>query len=158
VIVDVTAARIDLFLDLWRAAHRAERLVARELEAAGVDGAQLATVALLHRLGAATTTALADELGVPFMTMSDVLDRLAKRDEVVRGPNPDDRRSSLWSLSTEGRKRYRASEAPLRRALRALDRHADRPLGELHDGVNVLNEAMRAAEGAGGAGNRGQVS
>jgi DNA-binding MarR family transcriptional regulator len=138
--------RADLFLDLWRAAHRAERLVARELEAAGVDGSQLATVALLARLGPSTTTELAEELGVPFMTMSDVLERLAKRREVERTPNPEDRRSSLWSLTAAGRERRRASEAPLRRALRALEKHAEQPLGELHDGVNALNDAMRAAE------------
>jgi MarR family transcriptional regulator, multiple antibiotic resistance protein MarR len=136
----------DLFLDLWRAAHRAERLVAHELEAAGVDGSQLATVALLARLGSATTTALADELGVPFMTMSDVLERLAKRRDVVRTPNPEDRRSSLWALTPTGRERHRASEAPLRRALRALEKHAEQPLSELHDGVNMLNDAMRSAE------------
>jgi DNA-binding MarR family transcriptional regulator len=145
VIVSV-AGRADLFLDLWRAAHRAERLVARELEAAGVDGSQLATVALLARLGPATTTELAEELGVPFMTMSDVLERLAKRREVERAPNPEDRRSSLWSLTAAGHERRRASEAPLRRALRALEKHAAQPLDELHDGVNALNDAMRAAE------------
>ena len=47
------------FLRLWTAAHRGERLAARELEQAGLAGPQLSMLLLVALHGPATTTALA---------------------------------------------------------------------------------------------------
>ena len=64
------------FLRLWTAAHRGERLAARELDADGLGGPQLAMLLLVALHEPATTTVLAAALGVPFMTASDALQRL----------------------------------------------------------------------------------
>jgi hypothetical protein len=53
------------FLRLWTAAPRAERLVARELEADGVVGRQLALLLLVELHAPATPTTLAAVFGVP---------------------------------------------------------------------------------------------
>ena len=107
------------FLRLWTAAHRGERLAARELEADGLAGPQLAMLLLVALHEPATTTVLAASLGVPFMTASDALQRLVAEGEVEQAPNPDDRRSRVFRLTAAGRARVAAVEAPLG-ALRPL--------------------------------------
>jgi MarR family transcriptional regulator, lower aerobic nicotinate degradation pathway regulator len=114
------SAETRFFLRLWTAAHKGERLAARELEAAGVQGRQLAMLLLVGELGPASTTALAAELGVPFMTASDALQRLAEDGVVAQAPNPADRRSYVYELTEEGHSRVAAVEEPLRRAAAAI--------------------------------------
>src|SRR4051794_35042853 len=75
--------------DLWSAAHLAERLVAREMGARGVEGEQLALLLLLAQSGRPRTqTALARELGVPFTTLGHAAGRLVARGEAPRGAQP----------------------------------------------------------------------
>ena len=109
------------FLRLWTAAHKGERLVARELEAAGLHGRQLAMLLLVGELGPASTTVLASAMGVPFMTASDALQRLVEDGVVAQAPNPADRRSHVYELTGEGRFRLAALEEPLRRAAAAVE-------------------------------------
>jgi DNA-binding MarR family transcriptional regulator len=134
-----------VFLALWQAAHRAERLVARELEAAGVDGTQLALLLIVGDRGRATTTEVATALGVPFMTASDALRRLEDAGEVARSPNPEDRRSTVVSLTAAGKRRLRAVSKPLQKAAVVLDESSPRPLDELHAVIEDLDAAIAAA-------------
>jgi MarR family transcriptional regulator for hemolysin len=136
---------VRVFLTLWQAAHRAERLVARELEAAGVDGTQLALLLLVGELGRATATEVAAELGVPFMTASDALRRLEHAGDVARFPNPEDRRSSVFSLTATGKQRVRAVAKPLRRAAAALEAASPQPVDELHAVIEDLDNAISDA-------------
>jgi DNA-binding MarR family transcriptional regulator len=117
----MASAEALFFLRLWTAAHKGERLVARELEAAGVPGRQLAMLLLVGELGPATTTALAASLGVPFMTASDALQRLVDDGVVAQAPNPGDGRSRVYALTAAGEARLRAIEEPLRRAAAVVD-------------------------------------
>jgi DNA-binding MarR family transcriptional regulator len=127
------------FLRLWIAAHRGERLAARELEQAGLAGPQLSMLLLVALHGPATTTALAAELGVPFMTASDALQRLVAAGEVEQQPNPADRRSHVFELTAEGRRRVASVEAPLLRAASVVRTAA------LSDAVDRLNDALGRA-------------
>jgi DNA-binding MarR family transcriptional regulator len=134
-----------VFLALWQAAHRAERLVARELEAAGVDGTELALLLLVGELGEPTPTEVATALGVPFMTASDALRRLEAAGELVRSPNPDDGRSYVFSLTAAGKRRLRAVAKPLRRAVAALDDSSTVPVDELHAVIEDFDNALAAS-------------
>lgn len=134
-----------VFLALWQAAHRAERLVARELDAAGVDGTHLALLLLVGELGRATATEVAAELGVPFMTASDALRRLVGAGDLTRTPNPADRRSSVFALTTAGKRRLRAVEKPLARAAASLAATSREPLGRLHGHIEDLDNAIADA-------------
>jgi DNA-binding MarR family transcriptional regulator len=133
------------FLRLWTAAHRAERLVAREIEADGVAGRQLALLLLVELHEPATPTTLAAALGVPFMTASDALQRLVADGDVAQEPNPDDRRSHLYALTESGRSRLRAIEAPLRRAVASVRGATDSDAGALAAAVAELDEALARA-------------
>jgi MarR family transcriptional regulator, lower aerobic nicotinate degradation pathway regulator len=115
------SAEAIFFLRLWTAAHKGERLVAQELEVAGIQGRQLAMLLLVGELGPASTTVLATELGVPFMTASDALQRLVEDGVVAQAPNPADRRSYLYELTEAGRARVARVEEPLRRAAAAIE-------------------------------------
>jgi DNA-binding MarR family transcriptional regulator len=134
-----------IFLRLWTAAHRAERLVALELSADGVDGFQLALLLLLAERRSATTSDLARALGVPFMTASDALQRLADAGDVERHPNPADRRSHLLSLTRAGAARAKAAQKPLERAARTLAAATEQPLADLEATLAALNAALDAS-------------
>jgi DNA-binding MarR family transcriptional regulator len=127
------------FLRLWTAAHRGERLAARELEADGLDGPQLAMLLLVALHEPASTTVLAAALGVPFMTASDALLRLVTEGEIEQAPNPADRRSHVFRLTAAGRARVAAVEAPLRRAAAAAR------TDEVADAVERLDETLGRA-------------
>lgn len=135
----------DVFLRLWTAAHRGERLVARELAAEGVDGNQLALMLLLAEHEPATTSDLARALGVPFMTASDALQRLVDAGDVAREPNPQDRRSHVLSLTPAGKARVRAARKPLQRAARSLERSSAEPLADLEATLVALDRAIAAS-------------
>ena len=90
--------------------------------------------------------ALAAELGVPFMTMSDALDRLARSGDVESDPNPADRRPPVFSLTAAGLERYRASRPALERALAALERANGGRVDGLHAAVAELDDALRRVE------------
>jgi DNA-binding MarR family transcriptional regulator len=138
------AASWTVLHELWAVAHRAERVVARELAEAGVDGTELAVLGLLARMGPATTTELAGELGVPFMTMSSALQRLEARGELVRSAHPEDRRSHVFALSPEGRARARAAGRHVDAAVEALAA-AEVDLEELAKVLERLHDALRRA-------------
>ncbi len=126
--------------ELWAVAHRAERVVARDLASAGVDGTELAVLGLLARMQPATTTVLAGELGVPFMTMSSALQRLEVRGELVRSANPVDGRSHVFALSDEGQARARAAGRVVEAAVKELGAEVD--LDELSSVLERLHEAL----------------
>jgi DNA-binding MarR family transcriptional regulator len=130
---------------LWIAAHRGERLVAHELERDGVDTPQLALLLLVERHQPATLTALATELGVPFMTASDAVTRLVDAELVSRAPNPDDRRSQLVSLTPAGRARLKAAQKPMRRALQLLAESPGADLSSAAAALAELNAALATA-------------
>ena len=129
--------------ELWAVAHRAERVVARELAAAGVDGTELAVLGLLARMRSATTTELAGELGVPFMTMSSALQRLESRGDLVRSANPADGRSHVFALSDEGQARARSAGRVVNAAVNDLEGDVD--LEELASVLARLHQALRHA-------------
>jgi DNA-binding MarR family transcriptional regulator len=127
--------------ELWAVAHRAERVVARELAAAGVDGTELAVLGLLARMRSATTTELANELGVPFMTMSSVLQRLESRGELARSANPADGRSHVFALNGVGEARARSAGRVVNAAVKRVGAEVD--LEELASVLERLHEALR---------------
>ena len=109
------------FLDLWTAGHKGERLAARELENAGVDGEQLIVLLrLAAEERAVTQTELAAAVGVPFSTMTHALVRLAERGEVERVPHPTDGRAQLVRLTAKGKRRVAKAKPSLERALEQL--------------------------------------
>jgi DNA-binding MarR family transcriptional regulator len=126
----------------------AERVVARHLQEAGVSGEQLALLSLIATVEPITPTALAAEMGVPLTTLADALRRLDGRGELERNPNPDDQRSHLITLSSEGRARLKSVEAPLRKAAAQLSGELQLSPAEVERALDDLHEALRASSAA----------
>jgi DNA-binding MarR family transcriptional regulator len=108
-----------LFVTVWAAARRSVRLVEQRMREEGADDHELALVLELALADAPlTTTAVAERMGVAFMTASDALGRLESGGTVRQAPNPADRRSSLFTLTETG-------EVQARRAVSILAPLAD---------------------------------
>ena len=75
--------RPTVLLQLWTAAHMAERLVAEHLQQAGISDEQFALLSRIALDGPVTPKALAAELGVPATTRAS-LAVYNTRDEVDR--------------------------------------------------------------------------
>jgi len=123
----------------------AERVVARDLQEAGVSGEQLALLSLIATVEPITPTALAAELGVPLTTLADALRRLDARGELERSPNPADQRSYLVTLSAEGRSRLEAVEPPLRKAAAELSAELQLAPAEVERALDDLHGALRSS-------------
>jgi DNA-binding MarR family transcriptional regulator len=130
-----------LFLDLWSAARRSVAAVAEVLEAHGIGDNELAVLLHLEDTGPLTVTALAQEMGVAFMTASDAVARLERDGDVRRESNPRDRRSNLVALTPAGKRRAAA-------ALKLVSGLADDVGGksrvELEQSAVELREAFEA--------------
>ena len=107
------AHRNTVLLQLWTAAHMAERLVDEHLQRLGVSDEQFALLSLIGLYGPVTPTALATRMGVPLTTLADAVRRLDARGEIERLPNPEDGRSHLLTLSAAGHARRKAAQPGL---------------------------------------------
>jgi DNA-binding MarR family transcriptional regulator len=96
------------------------RLVERELAADGVESDSYASLSLIGVRSSVRLTELAEELGLPLTTMSDVVRRLENRGYVRRRQNPDDGRSFLFELTTRGDREWRRGWGALQRIQAAM--------------------------------------
>ena len=101
------------------------QLVERELAADGVDAAGYGALSLIGARGELRLTELADELGSPLTTMSDLVRRLETRGLVRRRPNPDDGRSFLFELTARGDREWRRGFGALHRVNERLAKDVD---------------------------------
>ena len=138
-------SRPTVLLQLWTAAHMAERLVAGHLQRAGLDDEQFALLSRIALDGAVTPTALAAELGAPATTLADAVRRLGERGEIERLPNPTDGRSHLLSLSAAGRERVEAAAPVVWEALEELRAQLGVPPEEVESAMDELHRSLRAA-------------
>jgi DNA-binding MarR family transcriptional regulator len=114
-----------LFVELWSTARHSVRLVAELLAQEGVGDDELACLLqIAASFDGLTITALAEAMGVPFMSASDAVARLERAGDAERVPHPTDGRSSLIRLTPGGLERADAAAALLDRLARSLTRGA----------------------------------
>jgi len=110
--------------DLGRAMRRlvraAERLEETALEASGIPRAQGMALLAVSSMARPSMTMVARELDLAPSTATRLLDPLARRGLIDRGPDPEDRRVVVISLTTAGRRLARDLEAALERAYERL--------------------------------------
>lgn len=102
-------------------------LVDQELAADGVESSGYAVLSLMGARGPSRLTELAEELGMPLTTASDVVRRLEARKLVRRMPNPDDGRSFLFELTARGDREWRRGWGALQRIQAKLLAELDNP-------------------------------
>jgi len=101
------------------------QLVERELAADGVESNGYAVLSLIGVRGTMRLTEVAEELGMPLTTASDVVRRLESKGLVRRRPNPEDGRSFLFELSARGDREWRRGWGALQRINTSLTKQVD---------------------------------
>jgi DNA-binding MarR family transcriptional regulator len=139
------AHRNTVLLQLWTAAHMAERLVHEHLERAGVSDEQFALLSLISLYGPVTPTALAAQMGVPLTTLADAVRRLDARGEIERLPNPDDGRSHLLTLSAAGYERVQAAAPAVVGSVEELRKHLGLSLQEVEAAMDDMHRSLQQA-------------
>ena len=81
----------------------AARLVETAIAGSEVAGVEFAVASWLGVRGQATPGELARDLGMAPTTLSAVIDRLLRKGQVRKRPNPDDGRSYLLELTAKGK-------------------------------------------------------
>ena len=137
-------SRATVLLQLWTAAHMAERLVSEHLQRAGLSDEQFALLSRIALDGPVTPKALAAEMGVPATTLADAVRRLDERGEIERLPNPADGRSHLLTLSAAGRERVEAAAPVVWEALEELRAQLGVPPEEIENAMDELHSSLRA--------------
>src|SRR3954470_6016940 len=135
--------RLSLLLLLVAANQRMAQLVDRELAADGVEATGYASLSLIGVRGSMRLTELAEELGMPLTTASDVVRRLESRGHVRRRPNPEDGRSFLFELTARGDREWRRGWGALQRINAVLLAEIDEP--KTRDALEELNAAFKTA-------------
>jgi len=98
------------------------QLVELELAAEGVAADGYAMLSLIGVRAPVRLTELAEELGLPLTTASDLVRRLEGRRYVRRRPNPEDGRSFLFELTPSGDREWHNGWPALQRINAALER------------------------------------
>jgi DNA-binding MarR family transcriptional regulator len=119
------------------------QLVDRELAADGVEANGYAALSLIGARGSMRLTELADQLGMPLTTASDVVRRLEARHHVRRRPNPEDGRSFLFELTARGDREWRRGWGALQRINAQLARDVDE--AEMRAALELLGAAFEHA-------------
>ena len=135
-----TSGRLDL-VELWALGQSIDRLVQDELRRRKASGTLLAVLAAASR-GPMSTSELADLLGQAFMTTSDQVDRLERRREVRRIPNPADGRSRLIEITPRGHRRLQASGPHIRMLANAIANRLETSLPDVRAAVADLRRAI----------------
>jgi DNA-binding MarR family transcriptional regulator len=139
------AHRNTVLLQLWTAAHMAERLVDEHLQRLGVSDEQFALLSLIGLYGPVTPTALATRMGVPLTTLADAVRRLDARGEIERLPNPEDGRSHLLTLSPAGHARRKAAHPGVVGSVEDVRKQLELRLEEVEAAMDDVHRALQEA-------------
>jgi DNA-binding MarR family transcriptional regulator len=120
------------------------QLVEHELAADGVSADGYAMLSLIGVRQPVRLTELANDLGLPLTTASDVVRRLETRRYVRRHENPADARSWLFELSPAGAREWKRGFGALQR----INARLERELGSdaaIREALIGLDSAFAAA-------------
>jgi DNA-binding MarR family transcriptional regulator len=134
-------------LNLFTASQLTNTLIQREFEAIGLPGYWVGVLHLIWLNEPVTPTALEALSGVRPTTLRDVVDELVQRGQVKREPNPNDRRSTLLSVTDEGERVAIDAMNATRKAYKQLQEHLPWPVLEIDPPLEELIRALQAALG-----------
>jgi DNA-binding MarR family transcriptional regulator len=106
-----------VLLELFAASSRSARLLRATFEGAPMTPDEFAVYSLLRFVAPITPARLANALGMQRSTLSNYLARMDERGDLFRRPAPQDGRSSVIELSSDGRARLEATLPHFRAAI-----------------------------------------
>jgi DNA-binding MarR family transcriptional regulator len=114
------------------------------VEGSGISSSEFAVTSSINVLGSVTPTELARTLGMAPTTLSATIDRLARKGQVRRGPNPDDGRSYVLELSAKGKATNARIGARFEKAIGAVRANLEGDPAEVLAAMRLLEDALRA--------------
>jgi DNA-binding MarR family transcriptional regulator len=138
----MVTARPPVLFQMYAAYQRLGQLVTDLLAGTGIASEDAPLYNMLDRIGAVTPSELARLLGMAPSTITYRIRGLAARGHVVRVDNPDDGRSALLSLTSEGRDAWQAVFPPFVEGLRSAEDRLTVPQAEVGRSLDALAEAI----------------
>jgi DNA-binding MarR family transcriptional regulator len=123
----------------------AGRLVEVAIAGSAVAGVEFAVASWLGIHGTMTPTELARDLGMAPTTLSAVIDRLLKKGQVRKRPNPDDGRSYLLELTARGKETNARNGARFGEVIARVRAELAAEEEDVLETMRVLEQALRRA-------------
>jgi len=118
-------------------------LVDSVVEGSEVTAREYAVTSWLNISQEATPSELAADLGMPPTTLSSMIERLVRKGQVRRVPNPDDGRSYLLQLTAKGKSTNARNAQRLGRVIDRVRTNLEAEEEELLSTLRVLEDALR---------------
>jgi len=129
--------------ELLVAARYGWELTRRQLIAEGVEPSEYGPLSFVGTLQPVTRTRLAQAMGLRRTTLRDIVARLIERGHVREEPNPNDRRSTLLTLTPAGQEIFDFGLPVFRRVLAQIDGELDGRLDEHEEAVRRVRVALQ---------------
>jgi len=129
--------------ELLVAARYGWELTRRQLIAEGVEPSEYGPLSFVGTLQPVTRTRLAQAMGLRRTTLRDLVARLIERGHVREEPNPNDRRSTLLTLTPAGQEIFDFGLPVVRRVLAQIDGELDGRLDEHEEAVRRVRVALQ---------------
>jgi DNA-binding MarR family transcriptional regulator len=123
----------------------AGRLVEEVTAGSELVGVEFAVASWLGVRETATPTELSRELGMAPTTLSAVIDRLLRKGQVRKRPNPDDGRSYLLELTAKGRATNARNGARFNAVIGRVRAELEAAEEDVLETMRVLEAALRRA-------------
>jgi DNA-binding MarR family transcriptional regulator len=123
----------------------AGRLVEEVTAGSELVGVEFAVASWLGVRETATPTELSRELGMAPTTLSAVIDRLLRKGQVRKRPNPDDGRSYLLELTAKGRATNARNGARFNAVITRVRAELEAAEEDVLETMRVLEAALRRA-------------
>jgi DNA-binding MarR family transcriptional regulator len=136
---------ISLLFDVFVVHQRVRALLARALAGSELRADEYAVYSVLFERGALTPTELAAGLAMPVTTVLDYLRVMTRRGHIGRARNPADGRSYTVSLTVEGLRAHRRTNALWEVGVRGLEDALRMPVAEVRAALQALDDAAGAA-------------
>jgi DNA-binding MarR family transcriptional regulator len=132
-----------LFLQPFVVSQLVGEVVDEVIAGSVLVGSEYAVASWLNAIGSATPTELARQLGLSATTLSAIIERLVRKNEVRRVRHPEDGRSYVLEPTEQGRQTYLDCGRRLTAARDRLIANLDADPDEILDTLRVLEAGLR---------------
>ena len=94
---------LKLFVVLTRALDSVRKSIEKEIRSYGLNPTEFAVLELLYNKGEQTVQKIGEKVLIASSSITYVVDKLEKKNLILRTPNPEDRRITQVSITEEGK-------------------------------------------------------
>lgn len=94
---------LKLFVVLTRALDSVRKSIEKEIRSYGLNPTEFAVLELLYNKGEQTVQKIGEKVLIASSSITYVVDKLEKKNLILRTPNPEDRRITQVSITDEGK-------------------------------------------------------